>query len=82
VRSSRTGPILKRDRLVMSKLDRKISRLDYQIWIHYYDSLRCEKLKRERQNLDLKRKELRLWMKDISGMKGFDTPMSIIAGGR
>jgi len=64
VRSSRTGPILKRDRKRMRILDRKITRLDYQIWFH--ETVRSgmeEVLLRKKEKLDAARKQLRLWFK-------------------
>jgi len=64
VRSSRTGPILKRDRKRMQILDRKITRLDYQIWFH--ETVRSGMaggLLRKREKLDAARKQLRLWFK-------------------
>lgn len=74
VRSSRTGPVTKRDRDKLRKLDRKIGLLDKEIPVlsilsrsmtltfHKRHALAVEK----RDKLDQQRKELRHWMKGVN----------------
>jgi len=64
VRSSRTEPIHARDRRKMRLLDRKISRLDYAIWINeVWNKPLADKQRAERAKHDASRKWLRNWMK-------------------
>jgi hypothetical protein len=55
---------LKRDRRRMRLLDRKISKLDYAIWINsVINPALAEKQRKKRQQLDDARCWLRNWMK-------------------
>lgn len=74
VRSSRTGPVTKRDRDRLRMLDRKIGFLDKQIGFYGVNGRFCrndfyrklfQKHKEKRLVLDQQRKELRHWMKRV-----------------